>query len=868
MADFSSESEDAFAPSGGGSAFDPWTFLATAKRFWWIPAMCLAIALGAGILFVRFSKPEFVSTAEIKVERRAASGAVSLTSGNPLAWEGATAPEDLKTIEKSFISPMLIQRSVASIREGGFETLTFDGIPASDLTDDKLAGFLIKNSEVALIPETRLIQISYKNGDPLMSQQIANLIVNQGIQYDQDQRMASTTANIRYLRDEVKKGEENLRLSEEKLNSYTRTLGNVSIDSDLNIVATQLRELNSRSTIAKADRLRIESDYAQIESCLGDPAKLMKIESIQRMPSIISLSAQIGEVQAKISKLSLRYRSDNPFMLQAEKELKELDASLQNEIVQAPKSVEATLAGARRAEENILREQQLQEEKVIQVRDLAVPSRVLQRQIDADRLTYEAVLKRLSEELSQARSVPVLLQVVNPAGFGFPSGSRPIKFLATALFIGAIIGFGIIFLIMQLDSSIKSPEEAERMLGLSVLSAIPEYELPKEKTSDPSPPRESTFANACPALGDKHSPTAEAVRSLRTTLRSMHGEAPHEVILVTAPLHGDGASFCASNLAVILAQAGQRTLLIDANLREPAIEKMVFQSCGRPGLADFLQSGDNLASVIHPTSVPRLDIIPAGTPCPFPAETLSRQQFESLLAEVKPFYEKIVIDSAALCAVSDTLAFARLFSTVCLAVRSGVTPRNAAKRSIELLRRANVHPTGLIFNSSAVSFGGRLKDFDSSPSGKARTAETSDGGIVCPSCGKTYLSFADLISRTTAALGSTDVRRCSCGQSFHPREIDLRDLSELGVARRRSFGELLVHLQSTGMSGDEARNHLLLTLKFWRNDLPEDGSLAIAKPGDQRADILATLLDRLSQAGLPSVEARQKLLEAVRTWKP
>jgi len=833
MAEIHPDSEDEFSQSGGASVFDPWTYLAAVKRFWWIPAICVAVGLSAGFLIVKLSQPEFVSTAEIKIERRAASSAISLSGGGSVGWEGATAPEDLKTIEKSFISPMLIERVVAGIREGGFEALMLGGSPATSLRDDVMAGWLMKGSGVALIPETRLIQISFTNTDPLMAQKVTNLIMTQGIQYDLDQRIAATGSNVRYLREEVKKLEENLRTSEEKLNSYTRTLGNVSIDSDLNIVATQLRELNTRSTIAKADRLRIESDYAQIQSCLGDPAKLMKIETIQKMPSITSLAAQVAEVQSKIGKLSLRYRDSNPFMMQARSELKELEAALQNEIIQAPKSIEAALAGAKRAEENILREQALQEEKVIQVRDLAVPSRVLQRQIDADRLAYEAALKRLSEELSQARSQPVLLQVVNPAGYGVPSGSGSIKLLGMAFFFSFLVGFGTIFLITQLDSSIKSPEEAERTLGLSVLSAVPEYPALKEKLAEGVPPREETFANACPALGDKHSATAEALRSLRTALRSMEGEKSGGLILMTAPLAGDGASFCAANLAVILAQAGQRTLLVDANLREPTIEQTVLQSRGRPGLSDYLQKGDSLATVIQPTSVARLDIVPAGTPCSFPAETLSRQRFEVFLAEASHLYEKIVVDSAALCSVSDTLAFVRLFPTVCIVTRSGKTPRAAAKRAIELLRRAGVQPAGLVFNSSAVSFSGGLRNFDFLPAVRLHGSQ--------------------------APARVEDVAA--------PRSKDLRDLSEVGERRRKIFGELFDYLQAMGMPANEAREHLLLALKMWRSEVADETTLVTHSPADERTKILSSMLDSLVKAGLTPDQAKAKMLEALKTWK-
>ena len=408
MANLEPDSVDPFSSGGGAPAFDVAGFLRITLRLWWIPSVLLLLGIGVGVVLVKNAKPEYLATSEFKIERRSSTAAISL-SNSPLTVEGAPYPEDLKTIEKSFVNPTLINRVVQEIKSAGLDSLTLGGMPLSKLDDEKIGGFLIRDSKVALIQDTRLIQVSFSNPDPIMAQRICNMIVDQGIEYDRDQRIAAVGVNIRYLKDEVKKMEENLRTSEEKLNTYTRTLRNVSIDGDMNIVANQLKDLDGKSTEAKAQRLRIESDLAQIQSCQNDPEKLMKIDSIQKMPSIASLNSQISEIKNKMAKLSLRYREDNPYILQARTELNEAQSALANAIVSAPKQVEAALSGARKNEEGLLREQASQEEKVIQVRDLSVPSRVLQRQIDADRLAYEAALKRLSEELSQARSQPVLL---------------------------------------------------------------------------------------------------------------------------------------------------------------------------------------------------------------------------------------------------------------------------------------------------------------------------------------------------------------------------------------------------------------------------------------------------------------------------
>lgn len=867
--------DDLFSPPAGGSSFDVGSFLRTAGRYWWLIVLCVGGAMAAGTAIIKLSRPEYVATAEIKVERRAPASAVAIT-GAPLGLEGATTTEDLKTIEKSFVSPMLMRRVVREIRDKGLDTaLEVGGYRAADIPEDALIGYLMYHCRVALIPDTRLIQISYTNADPVMAQRIANIIMEQGIEHDRDQRISAAGANIRYLRDEVKKLEDNLRASEEKLNAYTRALGNVSIDNDINIVASQLRELNTRSTTAKAERLKIESDYAQIQSCLNDPNKLLTIDSIRNLPAIVALNDRIAEAKNKIAKLSQRYRPSNPFMLQAESELKELQAALIREVLQAPKTVEAALAAARRNEESILREQEAQEEKVMQVRDLAVPSRVLQRQIEADRIAYEAALKRLSEEQSQARSQPVLLQIVNPAGPGIPGGSRPLKVLAMATVAGLLLGVGGIAAITQLDSSIKSPEEAERLLGSSVLSVVPQYHWARERPAEASASEVRGEWLRCPAITDQYSGTAEAIRTLRTSLRLVEKDAGG-AILVTSPLDDEGKTFCATNFAVVLAHSGQRTLLVDANLRQPAVEAIVFASGGRTGLSDYLQRDVSLASVIHSTSLANLDVVPAGGPCPFPAESLSRPRLQEFLDETRPLYDRIIIDAAAIATVSDTLAFARLVPLAVLVLRFGRTPKGTAKRSVELLRRAGAAPAGLVLNFAPAPAHGQFTDLELVPPAGVEPAGETSHPAKCPSCHRTFATLQAYIDQTTPVAsdpasgdkgsGVTLLRRCACGHEFASRSADHRDRSREGELRRKVFGDLLDHLETSGLSTEEARRSLLLTLKIWRNELRDPARLAPSEAGNRRSRMFSDMLDRLVGAGYSPDQAREKLLHAVQLW--
>lgn len=880
--------QDIFGGGGGGGAgFDFLGYLAAARRYWWVIVAGVVLGIVGGMVASSFIPPEYLSTADIRVERRAESSGISL-SGMRSPFEGATTPEDLKTIERSFASPALMLRIAPKVREAEFAGLEFEGIPAEKLSDEQIAGFLTRDCTVSLLPDTRLIQISFRNGNPEMSQHLANLIVREAIQNEQDQRIAATDAGIRHLREEVKKFEDNLRASEEKLNTYTRTLGNVSIDSDLNLVANQLRALDERATAAKAQRLRLESEYAQIKARLGKADELIGIESIRRLPGINTIEAQIADARGKLDKLALRYREESPFMKQARSELEGLEAALEREILAGPKTIEAQLQMARQEEENLLTERQLQEEKVMQVRDLSVPSRVLQRQIESDRQAFEAALKRLTEELSFARNQPVLLQVVNPAGYGWPVSSRPIKTLGVAIFAGTLLGFGAVFLLMQLDTSLKSDAEASRFLGLRVLASVPGHKWPENrrprgkghlaKEAEPPPPDSAGphagFFARCPTLDNAYSATSEAFRGLRASLRIQESSGESgRTILLTGALEGEGTTFCAINLAAVFARAGQRTLLVDANLRHSSVEEFVFESCGRTGLTDFIQKTANFAQTIHASPLPLLDITPAGTPTPFPADSLSLDRFGAFLEAARPFYDVIIADSAPVAKYSDTLGVARLFPVICMVIGCGRTPRDAASRAVDLLDQTGASPDGLIFNSAPLSRNVMGIDDAEADGG---SPEKMEPVFSCPSCGKSYQSFGELLHQTKPAApdsaggsGLSRVERiCSCGARFAVRATDARDRSPAGNARRQQFEKILGLLKKSGMSENDARQMLLLNLAIWRNESPGDARSNPSPAVNERTKIYDELLLKLRASGLDEAAAKEILSEIVELWRP
>lgn len=267
----------------------------------------------------------------------------------------------------------------------------------------------------------------------------------------------------------------------------------------------------------------------------------------------------------------------------------------------------------------------------------------------------------------------------------------------------------------------KPTDQAEAVIGLPVLAAIPESkdDLKKHRNEREQTPRGA--ASYRPVADDPGGVAAEAFRNLRAALSLLGPEADRKIFLFTSALPKEGKSFTSVNYALALAQQGHRVLLIDGDLRYPNLHKVFRPASAQAeahdslGIVDYLVAKADLAQAARPVSVSEIDfignngnshtatggqlnVLTGGHCAPNPAEILSGPRFAELLAEASRLYDRVVVDSAPVLAVSDTLLMTPFIQTVCMVVRARKTPLNAVRRAVELLASTGVRPAGLVLN--------------------------------------------------------------------------------------------------------------------------------------------------------------------------
>ncbi|MCA1657702.1 MAG: AAA family ATPase, partial [Verrucomicrobiaceae bacterium] len=355
----------------------------------------------------------------------------------------------------------------------------------------------------------------------------------------------------------------------------------------------------------------------------------------------------------------------------------------------------------------------------------------LARQADTDRALYESVLRQIKEtDLTKGTKANAVSIVEHSPFPGAPVSPNPLKSIALGLLGGIAAGLGIIFGANALDRSVKTVDQAETTFGLPVLAAVPEVRR-SEATDRGDDDTEQIGPSSYRLVAEApEGPAAEAFRNLRAALSLLGPESERKVFLFTSALPNEGKSFTSANYSLSLAQQGHRVLLIDGDLRRPSLHK-IFREIGsagsvnaeadeaQRGIVDYLVGDVTLADAVRAVSARDVDIIgtnpsssggtitatggqlsvlAGGRRAPNPAELLSGHSFAELVAEAGKNYDRVVIDSAPVLAVSDTLLMTPFVQSVCMVVRARRTARNAVQRAILLLGGSGTRPAGVILN--------------------------------------------------------------------------------------------------------------------------------------------------------------------------
>ena len=594
---------------------------------------------------------------------------------------------------------------------------------------------------------TRLIDLYVTHPDPVMAQRLAEAVGREYIRNSIERRASLSEEALRYLLEEEERLKANLQKSEAAVADYKAKNpdalqlggGTAATGSQTGsgagggprggLVEDKLQDLNNKLTGSKADRIRLEGELEQIQQSGDNINALLQISSISSAPMVTEARRTVTQIEAALTTYALRYKDKHPKMISAKASLADAKAKLREAVLAQPAILRNAIEQSKGTEASMNRALQDQQGVAVALNRTAIGWQELARQAETDRALYESVLRQIKEtSLSKdvkANAVSVIEHSPLPQS---PVSPRPTRTVLLGLLGGLVAGLAFVFGADALDRSIKTVDQAENTVGLPVFAAVPE-------TTDEGPvsrlKRKSRRAfgssNYRVVVETPESPAAEAFRNLRAALSLLGPEAERKVSLFTSAVPNEGKSFTSANYSLALAQQGYRVLLIDGDLRRPTMHKIFrFPSAknnsdedSEPGVIDCLLGEADVASAarqipageiqivdeniavtgnILTATGGQLSVLAGGRRSPNPAEILAGPFFGRLIAEAGTLFDRVVIDSAPILAVSDTLLMTPHVQTLCIVVRAGKTPRQAVRRALSLLAKSGIRPAGLVLN--------------------------------------------------------------------------------------------------------------------------------------------------------------------------
>ena len=560
------------------------------------------------------------------------------------------------------------------------EALSFTG----PLTPTQM---LAQNRKIMPQRGTLMIGVGYNHPDPVIAARVANLFADEFINYNLTLNIDGSMKAVEDLRIRADQQKERVEELELKMAEYREDNNAVSLESQENIASTQLSSLNRIKIDNKHRYDNLETRVNLIESFRRAGKNLSELSFIAEESRVATLLSQISAVKIGISSSSKRYREKHPVMIQQLQTLQESEVELVAAVKDSVDKLSSALAEAKSNFELASQRLAEKETELIQLSKTRVEYSSLQREMDVQQGFLQALVQRMTQERAAVNLKNPNSRVIDEALPPLRHSSPNIVMnLAAGFFGGLAVGAGLIFVVAFLDDRVKSAFDIEGTIGLSMLGVVPRI-----KKLDSNSKAQAVASNI-----DRH--VTEAFRSIHSALKLSDESKNAKVIVATSTVPGEGKSFISSNLALTFANHGERTLLLDGDLRLPNVARSL-QLENEFGLLDHIEKEVALDEVIMKEVYPNLDVLPSGGKSKNPTQVLNSAKFEAMIADLRDRYDRIVIDSPPLAAVSDVLNLLPLADGVLYVIKFNTVKRKTAVVNVRRLWESNTPIFGAILNN-------------------------------------------------------------------------------------------------------------------------------------------------------------------------
>jgi capsular exopolysaccharide synthesis family protein len=667
------------------------------------------VSLAAAAFYSFRTKPvyESVSRIEINPNRTPNLGLQSLIEegGNaqgpaPLQTQLLVLQSDTVILQTAQSLDLISKVRAAAHKEGS----SVEPPPSAELSPRErraLIGFIKGGLSVRAVAGTQMVEIRYRNNDPRLATDVVNKLVEMYIDEDLRSKFDRTMHVSIWLQKQLDGLKQEASDAQRRLADYQKehNIVGTGTDETSNLTMQNLAQISGDLESAEADRIVKEARMREFGSKDPDLVALTGDNG-----ELAALRSQLSSLQVQRAELASKYGEHHPRMQELKAQIDKMQASIDSEVKLAKRQVNDEYQGSLRVEQMLRQRLAAQEEDAYRLNEGQAQYTILRHEAELNRDLYDALQMRLKEASVMAGLSATDITVVDRAEVPFiPVAPRKTLSLLLGLLGGLLGGTVLAFVLESIDDRLQTSEEVESVSTLASLATIPHIasEVAKRKHEEVEDAASDTlrFRQQLTALNNPKSVGAEAYRGLRSSLLLSSIDKPPRVIVVTSAFPGEGKTTTAANCAIVLAQRGERVLLVDADLRRGSLDRVFGLADRNRGLSTVLaQPSAHRELPVPLPELPTLHVLGTGPRPPNPAEMLSSNRMEEQLRQWMQEFDRVVLDTAPVLAVSDTQALAVLADTVVLVARAGMTRKRALLRARDLLWRINSPLAGVVVN--------------------------------------------------------------------------------------------------------------------------------------------------------------------------
>jgi capsular exopolysaccharide synthesis family protein len=559
-------------------------------------------------------------------------------------------------------------------------------VPGADETAEQsraLDAFLA-NLTVSPIRNSRLVDVKYEMPNAELAAQIVNALARMYIEQSLEFKYTSSKEASDWLGERLAEQRKQVEITEAAMQRYREQNDALSLEERQNIVVQKLADLNSAVTRAKTERIQRETLHQQLVAIQADRTALDTVPAILQNQFVQQQKSELAGLQRQQAQLSDKLGPNHPEMIRVQLAIDTAQARIDGEIAKIIQSVKNDALAAQAQEASLVRALEQQKIDALELNRKGIEYGVLQRDAASNRQIFEALMQRTKETGISGELRTSNIRVVDAAEV--PRGpARPNKpaNLLLALVGGLMLAAAAAFSFEYLDNRITSPAEIKTHLGLPFLGMIPAITVADGST---------------PLLTNGVTPGfAEAFRGVRTNVLFSSAGDGVKSLVVTSTGPGEGKTLVACNLALALAQTGQRVILIDGDMRRPRVHE-AFGIPQEPGLSNVLVGDAKASDTVRQAAEGTLWILPAGRTPPNPAELLGSTRFADFIETLGTHFTWVVIDSPPVMAVTDAPLVSHIAGATVFVVGAEMTGANVARTAVEQLAAANGRLIGAVLN--------------------------------------------------------------------------------------------------------------------------------------------------------------------------